>query len=517
MVEVTICLIGWLCRTRYVRWLFSVAIFVILFAATRQLCPFFPRITIPASLELHAISPDGSILAISEGSGRFPYYGPIQLWNLKTGERQLSIVGGWTAVRKVEFSPLGSMLAILDEADRLTIWKTATGSEVARFTELEHKVRLPLETLFSPDERFLVIQEPREGWPRTDFLIFWDIKTKAVHARLEGELHYLTFARDGKEMAQFVRPERKQYSVEKWQLDAKFPASGPVCTHDVAAPDVAFSPKFDFFASRRPGTVAGEEVVQLWDLTTGEEKAKVVYSNPDSSNYHLQFSPNGRFLSVDNPGRFGWMRAKRFSPLLWDTEAGLREVGANLDVLRVSPDDRWLLALEKGPHNIALYETATFKECGVVSMPNEGFISSASGQTVSPTYWDLYQFTPDSKFVLVTGQTVFGTGNAAIDFIEGFLPAFLQMHMWHMVRLWDVETAEQIASFGGCTHALYSSDAKILVTAHEDGTTKIWDMPPRKPVVAILGVSLVLWLVLILAVRLARKMIVRRSGLRNPV
>ena len=515
MAKVATRLIGWLWRTLYVRWLLSVAIFAILFAVTRQLCPFFPRITIPAKLDLHAISSDGSILATSEGSGRFPNYGPIQLWSVKTGQPLLSIAGGWTAVRKVQFSPLGSMLAILDEADRLTIWETSTGSEVARFTELEHKARLPLETRFSPDERFLVIQEPREGWPRTDFLIFWDIKKKAVHARLEGELHYLTITRDGKQMALCVRLELRQSRVEKWALDAKFPATGPVCTHDVAASDVAFSPKLDFFASRRPGTAAGEEVVQLWDLITGKEKGNTVNLNPDPSNYHLQFSPNGRFLSVDNPDRFGWIRAKRPLPLLWDTEAGLREVGANLDVLHISPDDRWLLALQHGPHDVALYETATFKERGFVSMPNDGFISMASGQTVSPTHWDLYQFTPDSKFVLVTGQTVFRTGNPAVDFIESYLPACLQRRRWRVVRLWDVETAEQIAAFGGCTQALYLAEAKLLVTVHEDGPTKIWDMPPRKPIAAILGVSLILWLALIFGVRLGRKLIVRRWGLRN--
>jgi WD40 repeat protein len=69
-------------------------------------------------------------------------------------------------------------------------------------------------------------------------------------------------------------------------------------------------------------------------------------------------------------------------------------------------------------------------------------------------------------------------------------------------RLWDVETCTELACFDDCIQALYSPDGKTLATAHTDGKVRLWDVPPRKPVLAILGISLVLWLSILIAIRL---------------
>ncbi len=58
-----------------------------------------------------------------------------------------------------------------------------------------------------------------------------------------------------------------------------------------------------------------------------------------------------------------------------------------------------------------------------------------------------------------------------------------------------------MACFDDCIQALYSPDSKTLATAHTDGKVRLWDVPPRKPVLAILGMSLVLWLSVLVAIR----------------
>ena len=64
---------------------------------------------------------------------------------------------------------------------------------------------------------------------------------------------------------------------------------------------------------------------------------------------------------------------------------------------------------------------------------------------------------------------------------------------------------EEIATFADCRQALYSPDGKTLATLHEDGTVKVWDIPAaRKPILRICGVSLVLWLMVMVGVQLRR-------------
>jgi hypothetical protein len=123
----------------------------------------------------------------------------------------------------------------------------------------------------------------------------------------------------------------------------------------------------------------------------------------------------------------------------------------------------------------------------------------------------LYKFTPDSKFVLVTGMIALRKGNVVTDFLGQYLPAFQLKGVPWVARLWDVQTGQQVASFTDCRQMCYSSGAKILVTAHEHGIVKVWEVPPRKPVVTILGVSLVLWFALLLGPFSRR--FVRRAGL----
>src|SRR5262249_41127206 len=159
------------------------------------------------------------------------------------------------------------------------------------------------------------------------------------------------------------------------------------------------------------------------------------------------FSPNGRFLSVDNPHRFGWIFPKTTKPPpMWDTEAGLKQVGAGLNPLHISANDRWLLALSQA-QKVELYDTETFQKRGTGSVHGDWFFGSAYGQVSAPSEWDLYRFTPDSKAVLVTWMFAGDKTNPVTDFLGQYIPAFKPKGLPRVSRLWDVETARQIAPF----------------------------------------------------------------------
>jgi WD40 repeat protein len=73
-----------------------------------------------------------------------------------------------------------------------------------------------------------------------------------------------------------------------------------------------------------------------------------------------------------------------------------------------------------------------------------------------------------------------------------------------VARLWDVKTGAEIGAFHGCADdedflnrspkVLFSPDSKTLAISQEDGTIRLWDVPPGSRIWQILGSASILWL-----------------------
>src|SRR5262249_54139193 len=96
-------------------------------------------------------------------------------------------------------------------------------------------------------------------------------------------------------------------------------------------------------------------------------------------------------------------------------------------------------------------------------------------------------FGPDGKTVVITGLGRNRKEHPIIPLLYklGLVDRF--DNYLHVARLWDVERPQELACFPDCQQALYSPDGKTLATAHRDGTIRLWDVPPRKPLLAILA------------------------------
>jgi hypothetical protein len=178
-------------------------------------------------------------------------------------------------------------------------------------------------------------------------------------------------------------------------------------------------------------------------------------------------------------------------------------------------DDQFLL--EQDGTGATLYETAGMTRRGELRIPGDSELQESTGMGNIPTRSEhgTDAFAPDSKTVVLTRLVRNRQPNPVLAWISNQLGATQPAQPVECARLWDVETCTELACFDDCIQALYSPDGKTLATAHADGKVRLWDVPPRKPLLAIAGTSLTMWLFVLVGVQLWVRLL--RWGRGRPV
>jgi WD40 repeat protein len=464
---------------------------------------------------LHAMSADGRSLLTGK-SGDYVRPGPLHLWDTETGRLRLSVAAGWPGSRDFHFSPDGTLFTAISIDDHLHVWETATGKKIAVFSEFEkdRSGGAPLFHEFSPDGRFLILDGYGPKPKASKTLVFWEVSTRAERARLNGSLWHLQFAADAKEMALAYKVGEKTYRIERWQLDNNFPSAGPTVVREVPAEDVWISPNLQVFASvhRTADPDQGDEI-ELWEMDNGKEIAKAVHLDRDAYIHKLGFSPNGTFLTADNAQRFSRWDHIDYPPM-WDVPSGLQQTRLSSANITFSSDDRWLIKARVRDNIMTrhvekeqgLWDTTNWQRHGSLWLDGDeearclqingaAFVSADTG-------WLSYTFNPDNNSVLIAGLAAPRGGGPLSSLLARVLPGIKSGGYVEAARLWDVETAKEIACFENCRWARFSQDGKTLVTVNVDGTIRVWDLPLRKPFFLVLSVSTMLWLSVIVAIQL---------------
>ena len=107
--------------------------------------------TIPVPAEGVAFSPDGARVAVA------PHFGPVSIWDVRTGERVARLVGHTGTVNDVEFAPDGSLLATGSVDATVRLWDPNTG--VQRLVLRGHDSVI-WDLAFSPDGSKLASASP---------------------------------------------------------------------------------------------------------------------------------------------------------------------------------------------------------------------------------------------------------------------------------------------------------------------------------------------------------------------
>ena len=405
-----------------------------------------------------SFSPDGATLA-SSGGWDDP---TVQLWDTATQAKVATLRGHTGEVRSVSFSsPDGATLASGSSDRTVRLWDVGTHQDVATFEEHRRGVG---SVSFSPDGGTLV-SGAADGTVLLRELETGNVAGLSGH----GSLSSMAFSPDGTLLASGFGDG----TIRLWDAATRIPIA-TLEGHRSGIGSVSFSFDGAILASG-----SSDRTVRLWDVKT--QKLLETLEGHTSGVTSVSFSPDGALLASAG----GWNDA---TVRLWDvgTREPIGTLEGHLNEVRsvaFSSPDGALLASGGG------YEDKTIKLWNVATRELiaslEDHTSSVNSVLFSPDGRTLASGSSDRTVRLWNAAT--GTPIATLEDRSGVYSlafssdgAMLVSGTWGAVRLWEIDSREQVVSLVGQTGSIhsvvFSSDGTTLGSVADDGTILLWDV-----------------------------------------
>ena len=454
------------------------------------------------AVESVVFSPNGTALAAVSGQW-------VKLWDVTTRTNIATLKGHTGRVHSVSFSPDGTMLASGSGDNMVKLWDVATRTEIATFRHAFVNT-----VAFSPDGTMLA------SGAGDSAVKLWDVATRTNIATLYGLVGRVTsvvFSPDGTTLASGT----ENGTVDLWNIASM----SKLTTHvgDTSpVRSVVFSPDGTTLAS-----ASGDGTVFLWDTsemlrprpyemvkvsgdnqqgTSGAELTRPLvvelrdqYDNPlpDAQVMFTVTAGNGKLngkftaenIMTDTNGRAQSTLTLGPNPGTNTVEvSGIGLVPVTFNAVGVATSgvpimgrdyqtwhlpDGAIVRLGKG--------SIKRNERAIAFSPDGTILALASGIGI----W-LYDVATSRELALITG--VVEANSVAFSPDRTILASGAESGR---VKLWDVATQRNIATFRGHTHwvrsVVFSPDGTMLASGSWDGTIKLWDVETRTNIATLEG------------------------------
>jgi WD40 repeat protein len=411
-----------------------------------------------------AFSPDGRTVAAGGFDSQM-----VAIWEVATG-REIATLRCDSPVGYLAFHPGGRILATGQDREA-KLWDLTTGkllyALVAHANEFRPQSRIDHAVVaFTPDGDTLLVGHPDKT------VRYWDVKTgkllKTIEAH-DGPVMALAVSRDGK----YLATGSQDKTVSLWDLK-----SGRLLhtwlAHDHHVQTVAFHPDgkplvtggldgmikyWDVETGERKQSFRGSQLagvnclafspngttlasaglaVRLWDAATGQPRLAF----PGQLGAVESVAVSGDGQTVATAGSDGTVRV--WDPLTQRLRTTVPATQSGLAAIAISPDGKVIASIDSYKGQVQLWDLASGQRCqsfqaegdlrGGVAFSPDGNWLAAKAQSMGPfgdtiTIWDGRRqklhgristgsgslfFSPDSKKLIVAGQTNLGPGAKSI-------------------------------------------------------------------------------------------------------
>ena len=334
------------------------------------------------------------------------------------------------SILSVSYSPDGRYLATGDGNNEVHLWRAASGQQLMT---LRGHTNWVLTVAFNPDGQLLA-SGGDDGTIR-----LWEVETGQLLRILQGHQNSVraaTFSPDG----QYLATSSTDQTVKVWQVQTG-QAVKSLIGHTHAVWSVDFSPDGQWLAS-----ASADQTVKLWHWSTGQSRC---LSGHTSWVWSVNFSPDGQWLASASDDQtvklWHWSTGKLLASLDQHTEAVRSVAFSPTGALLASGSDDTTVRVWQLVRSLSPTELVSSKIKRVLKGHTNSVWSVAFGSD-----WH----------TLASGSTD------------------------HTIRLWDVQTGQEVRTLQGYTNWIlsvaFSPDGTRLASGSDDHTIRLWNLATGK-------------------------------------
>ncbi len=399
------------------------------------------------------LSADNRLLATYSVSCRYSYQDiSIEVWDITTGQKvsqlsdpdstsgklMLSFYGG-------ELSPDGRWLTT-DSPDSVRVWDATTGKIIKRITT-------DYGSDLSPDGRWLIIPKAKNALSVLDATTLQEVH----QIKLDGDTFLRQFTPDGQLFVTATATD----TLDFWN-----PATGQRANQlqhkDLNLWRISFSPDGQLLAAMGKDEVG----IRIWDVAATRELTQTAHGVKIQ---HLAFSPDNH-----------WLATTGNNVQVWDLSTGLETArmvhqGDSAYDVTFSPDGRWLAS--GGNDALRVWEVGTWREVarmgggvGVISFSTNSQKLIASGTRFVGQVW---QFSPDQTLAKTLSQDNFNKISYSPD------GRWIAAGNSQGIYFWEPAAGTEVARLepkNGADIFEISPDNQRLAISTGDNTVEIWEV-----------------------------------------